>query len=168
MGRQVILRDLNVKGNSDNAYKAPDGKYYSSQKAYKNISVEKEYRSECIGFMYNLLGYDSFMKLPTIFYKKLQGWKPFSYRVVRKCMDNKASSIDWALNNKDFNGEVSKMMYICAILDNGMVDALKEVRKEDRIKARKVVKNESVITNEAEISNPNQQAKDISRWLEDD
>ncbi len=168
MGRQVVLRDLNIKGNSDTAYKASNGKYYSSQEAYEKIVAEQEYRSDCIKLMYNLLDYDSFMKLPTIFYKKLKEWEPFTYRVVLKCINNKASSVDWALNNKSFNSEVAKMMYICAILDNGMVDALKEVRKEDRKKAREVAENKSEQVNNVAIANPIQQTKNISRWLEDD
>lgn len=168
MGRQVVLRDLNIKGNSDTAYKAPNGKYYSSQEAYEKILTEQKYKSDCIKLMYNLLGYDQFMKLPTIFYKKLAEWEQYSYKVVYICMIKKSPAIDWALSNKDFKNENSKVLYLCAILDNHMVDTYRETKRQEKKVSREVAKNKNEQINSMEIVNPVQQTKNLSRWLEDD
>ena len=63
MGRKVKLQDLNIYGNSDNAFKASNGKYYSSEEAWQIKQKENEYRLKCISHISELMGYEKNMKL---------------------------------------------------------------------------------------------------------
>ena len=127
------------------------------------------YRQKCIDGMYELLEYKEFMKIPTYFYKRLKECEGYGYDVVYRCIQMKAKDIKWAINNKDFNTEVGKMMYIWAILNNSMNDALKEIvaeRREEERKNKNTETEESVNT-DIDIDNGEQHTVNISRFLEE-
>ena len=167
--RKVKLQDTGEYSTSDIAYRAPNKKYYSSEDAYKKAVINTTYRQKCIDGMYELLEYKDFMKIPTYFYKRLKECEGYGYDVVYRCIQNKAKDIRWALANKDFNSEVGKMMYIWAILNNSMNDALKEVvaerREEDR--KNKNTKTEESVNVDLDITTVEQHTVNISRFLED-
>ena len=167
--RKVKLQDTGEYSTSDVAYKAPNKKYYSNEAAYKKMQINAEYRQKCINAMYELLEYKDFMKIPTYFYKRLKECEGYGYDVVFRCMQMKASSIQWALHNKEFNTEVGKMMYIWAILNNSMNDALKEVVAERREEERKLKNNttEESVNVDLDITTVKQKTVNISRFLEE-
>lgn len=167
--RKVKLQDTGEYGTDTSAFKAPNKKYYSSELAYKKMVKNAEYRAKCIDAMYAVLEYQSFMKLPTYFYKRLKECEGYGYDVVYKCILNKSKDIQWAIRNKDFNSEVGKMMYIWAILDNSMNDALKEIVAERRAKEKKEKTTvvEQSVNVDLDISTKKQHIVDISRFLED-
>ena len=167
--RKVKLQDTGEYSTSDVAYQAPNKKYYSNEAAYKKIIINTTYRQKCIDTMYELLEYKEFMKIPTYFYKRLKECEGYGYDVVYRCIQNKAKDIKWALNNKDFNSEVGKMMYIWAILNNSMNDALKEVVAERRAeeKKNKTTAVEESVNVDLNITEKKQHTVDISRFLED-
>ena len=167
--RKVKLQDTGEYGASNTAYQAPNKKYYSSKAAYEKMAANATYRAKCIDAIYTILEYKTFMKLPTYFYKRLRECEGYGYDVVYRCMLDKAKDIRWAINNKDFNSEIGKMMYIWAILDNHMNDALKEVTAERRERERKS-KNTTVeqsVNVDINIDNGDQHIVNISRFLED-
>ena len=142
-------------------------KYYTSESAYKKWKLNSEYRTKCISKMYDLLGYETYMKIPTFFYKKLTQWEPYGFDVVSLCIDNKSRDIIWAINNKEFRQETSKIMYICAILENGMNDALKQkVREEKMMKDNRKQSDTDLV--DIDINNRKQVARDISSFLDED
>ena len=167
--RKVKLQDTGGYSTNDVAYQAPDKKYYSSEDAYKKIIKNKEYRKKCIEGMYALLDYKDYMKIPTYFYKRLKECEGYGYDVVFRCMKMKARDIQWALINKDFNSEVGKMMYIWAILDNNMNEALKEVVAERRAEEKKTkeTKIEQSVNVDLDITDVKQHTVNISRFLEE-
>lgn len=167
--RKVKLQDTGEYSTSDVAYQAPNKKYYSNEAAYKKMMINATYRQKCIDGMYELLEYKEFMKIPTYFYKRLKECEGYGYDVVYRCIQMKAKDIKWAINNKDFNTEVGKMMYIWAILNNSMNDALKEIvaeRREEERKNKNTETEESVNT-DIDIDNGEQHTVNISRFLEE-
>ena len=167
--RKVKLQDTGEFGLDTAAYKAPNNKYYSSEAAYKKMAMNAEYRAKCIDAMYAILEYKTFMKLPTYFYKRLKECEGYGYDVVFHCIQNKAKDIKWAINNKNFNSEIGKMMYIWAILNNHMNDALKEVVAERRAeeKRNQISPVEQSVDVDLEINNKKQRTVDISKFLEE-
>ena len=166
--RKVKLQDTGEYSTSDVAYHAPDKKYYSSEAAYKKVVTNNLYRKKCIDGMYELLEYKEFMKIPTYFYKRLKECEGYGYDVVYRCMQIKAKDIRWAIHNKEFNTEVGKMMYIWAILNNSMNDALKEVVAERREEEKKLkdTKIEESVNVDLDIKTVKQHTVNISRFLE--
>ena len=165
--RKVKLQDTGEYSTSDVAYKAPNKKYYTNEAAYKKMETNSTYRQKCIDSMYELLEYKDFMKIPTYFYKRLKECEGYGYDVVYRCIQNKAKDIRWALANKDFNSEVGKMMYIWAILNNSMNDALKEVVAERREEERKNRKSDESVNVDLDIKTVKQKTVNISRFLEE-
>ena len=167
--RKVKLQDTGEYSTSDVAYQAPNKKYYSNEAAYQKMVTNSTYRQKCIDGMYELLGYKDFMKIPTYFYKRLKECEGYGYDVVYRCIQIKAKDIKWALTNKEFNTEVGKMMYIWAILNNSMNDALREVVAERRENERAIRKESETCVNEddLDIKDVKQRTVNISRFLED-
>ena len=164
--RKVKLQDTGEYSTNDVAYQAPNKKYYSSEEAYKKIVRNNLYRTKCIESMYMLLGYKDYMKIPTYFYKRLKECEGYGYDVVYRCMQLKAKDVQWALTNKSFTSEIGKIMYIWAIFDNNMNDALKDVVAERRRQEMETKDNESVNV-DLDITDTEQHTVNISRFLED-
>ena len=164
--RKVKLQDTGEYSTNDVAYQAPNKKYYSSEEAYKKIVRNNLYRTKCIESMYILLGYKDYMKIPTYFYKRLKECEGYGYDVVYRCMQLKAKDVQWALTNKSFTSEIGKIMYIWAIFDNNMNDALKDVVAERRRQEMETKDNESVNV-DLDITDTEQHTVNISRFLED-
>lgn len=112
--------------------------------------------------MYELLGYKDFMILPTFWYKKLKEWEGYRYKVVYETIKSQADSIEWAMRNKQFNGETAKVMYVSAIITNNINDTLKQVVQQER-RERKV----EIIDAPIELDDRCKKTKDISQFLED-
>ena len=167
--RKVKLQDTGEYSTDNKAYKAPNNKYYSSKAAYEKMVLNAEYRAKCIDYMYEILEYKTFMKIPTYFYKRLKECEDYGYDVVYRCMKNKTRDIQWAIKNKEFNSEIGKFMYIWAILNNSMNDALKEVVAERREEERKIkdTKYDESMNVDLNIPDKKQHTVDISKFLED-
>ena len=132
MPRIVKCQDTGEKSTNDKAYKAPNGKYYSSAEAYQEIAAQKEARNECINYLYELLDYDD-IPAPTAMYKLLDEMKKCGYDVILTTLERCEDKILWALNHKEFNNEYNKIKYIMTIVRNNIVDVYKE--KKDKKKA---------------------------------
>ena len=117
--------DNNEKMDRKDAYKAPNGFYYSSKAAYDQLVDREQKRKKCIDFMYELLGYDDFMKMPTIFYKKLNEWSPYGYDVIYAAMVLTETDIRNSIRQKTFKDEYCKTIYASMIIENHLNDAYK-------------------------------------------
>lgn len=115
-------------------------KYYSSKKAFDLIKDNKENRKLCIDMMYSFLDYESFMKIPTLFYRRLNEWEGYSFKVVAEAMIISEDAIRFTIRNKQFVSETAKIMYCCAIIENKLNDALKKIKREEKLK-NSVVEN---------------------------
>ena len=117
--------DKDEKIDRKDAYKAPNGFYYSSEDAYLAAKKIDEQRKRCIDYIYSVMEYESFMKLPSIFFKKLKDWTPYGYDVIYSAMMLADNSIRQAILTKEFVDEQGKISYISAIIQNKLNDAYK-------------------------------------------
>lgn len=123
----VKLHDYNNNGKIDrmDAYKAPNGFYYSSEEAYCKTKEIEETRKKCIERMFDFMEYKSYMKMPTLFYKKLKEWEPYGYNVIYLAMSLAENGIEQAVKTKTFHDESGKVSYLSAIIQNRLNDAFK-------------------------------------------
>lgn len=166
MGRKVKLQDLNIYGNSDNAFKASNGKYYSSEEAWQIKQKENEYRLKCISHISELMGYEKNMKLPTTAFKFIAEYgQSYSYESLFNTMIAQDNFADWALKTKEFKSENNKVAYLFAIYRNNIMPEYKRLKKEkNRIREDK---KETAVQFE-DLENRKQKVNDISNFLDDD
>ena len=162
--RKVKLQDTGDYSTSDVSYKAPNGKYYSSKESYEKLLNEHKMRTKCVDKIVDLFGLKPGMKLPTLFYKRINELAIYGFEVVYNTIVNNESSITWALENKEFNSEVGKVQYVMAIVQNNINEEYKI--KQKQLKSQK--ENAKIIDEpiDLEVNNCVQKTKDISRWLE--
>lgn len=167
----VLCRDLNEKRYNIDCFKAPDGKYYSSEDAYNDIANKKrkinEDRNRCINTIADVLGYDNAMPMPTITYKKMEELSSYGYDVIEETIKLNRNAIEWAIEHKTFKSEVNKIQYVFAIIQNNCKETLDIVRRQEKNKARNNV-NDIDVNDTEMVVNRKQNVKDISKWLEDD
>ena len=130
MGRIVKIWDMGTKGDSADAYHAPNGKYYSTKAAYDNMVKQQVDRQRCIDIILDLLGYQPDMKPNTFIFKLLKELEPYGYEVVYDTINEKMKDICWALSKKSFQNETFKIKYVFAIINNSVMDVYK--RKKDQ------------------------------------
>ena len=162
-----IDKKLAYKVTNINTNGHKTSKYYSSKEAYEKCENNKINRTKCINKMYEILGYKTFMKIPTYFYKWLLSCESYGYDVVYNCMTKQQLSCNWALKNKDFSSETGKIMYLTTIFNNNMNDSLKEIVSQRRKKSTEYNEQDLIESNMEIHSNPKRN-NNISRFLEDE
>ena len=125
MGRVVKIWDMGTKGNSDSAYRAPNGRYYSTKAVYDAMVQKNTERQRCIDAIRALLGYEDGMKPNTYIFKLLKEIEPYGYDVIYETIHTKAKDICWAFSKKSFNDETGKIKYMFAIINNSIMDVYK-------------------------------------------
>lgn len=130
MARKVKLQDTGEFSTNDVAWKAPNGKYYSSAENYEKIVKNSENRQKCIVALADICGFVDGAIMPTITLKKLKEFEKVGYDVVYDTIVNKEKDILWAIQNKNFNNESYKMMYVMSIVKNGLADTYKKKQRE--------------------------------------
>lgn len=164
-GRRVKIQDTGQYGSSDEAFRAPNKKYYSSEEAWQKIQLNNTYREKCVEFVMDLLGYQPGMKLPTLTYKKIREYEnPYGLDVLYETMCAQKNACLWALQNKQFNGETAKIMYLFAIFQNNAMEQWKRkvaARREVAIAERQSNVDEDI------VEYIPQEKKDIRRFVDD-
>lgn len=169
--RQVKCQDTGVLVSALDAWKAPNGKYYSSQGAFEHLVKEKEYRQKCMEKIGNILGYTKGQKFPTIVAKKLKEYETYGYDTVYQTILGKEQDIYNAISNKDFASEYNKTSYIMAIITNSINDFYKKKQSVESSKqvGRSTITMEEIKSIPTSISNntstSNNNVHDISRFL---
>lgn len=155
--RKVKLQDTQEFCYNTEAFKADNGKYYSSQEAFLKIQKENQYRQECINLAYN-----DFLSLPIskYFLKRLSEHKAYSYEVIFNCLNSEKNTIKSAMNKINFDSEYHKINYLIACIDN----------KIDKYKIP--IFKKTNINNDIDLSNFKEpiikkQTKDVSKFLGD-
>lgn len=164
MGRKCKLQDTGETGDTSTAYKAPDKKYYSSKEAYEKIAINSENRMKCISKLMDILGYKQGMKLPTITYKKIKEYEVYGYDVLYETILRQEKSIQWALTNKQFTSETSKISYIMAILQNNVMDSYKDKVALEKA-MNKSLKQDTNSILDLDIGGTKKQSNDVSNLL---
>jgi hypothetical protein len=167
MSRQVKLVDTGEMSTNDVAFRAPNKKYFSSEEAYIKWKTNVEYKNKCIDKMFEIMGYNPKMVLPTYFFKLLKKYEDgVGYEAVYNTMVSQTKSIVWALQNKNFGSETAKVLYIMAIIDNNVMDEYKKFVKEKR--ENNGLKTEIINIEDINLQTKKQSVTNISKWLEDE
>lgn len=167
-GRQVKCQDTGELRNSEELFKAPNKKYYSSKEAWERIEQNKIYRQKCIDFLMDLLGYKPGMKLPTVTFKMIKEYEePYGLDVLYATMVSQRQSCEWALMNKSFAQETAKIFYLFAIFqNNAMTEWKKKVAAQKSIQMAEKQAENLVIEEESDMTYVPQKKKDIRRFLD--
>lgn len=119
MPRKVKCVDTGEYSTSDIAYKAPNGKYYSSETVYKDITLQNKCFKDCVDCLVDLTGYGN-LPFPTTLTKQLTELKPYGYDVVLETILQQRKSLQWAVANKKFKNEYQRFSYLFAIIKNNI------------------------------------------------
>ena len=125
-------------------YLAPNKKYYSSEDVWLAEDLDKTIRNKCIDKMFDYMGYSSGQKLSTFFFGKLKDWRQgYKYAVILRAMELAKESIEYATRTKTFDNENAKVMYLSAIIQNNLNDALKkeEFEKTQRRRTKNITEH---------------------------
>lgn len=162
--RRVKCQDTGEYSTNDIAYKAANGKYYSSEAAYIQLVEQQQQRQKCIDLLYDILDFDRDIIVPSILFKNLKNYEKVGYDVVYETILEERNDINWALNNIDFKNITGMIIYVCKILENHMLDVYKRKQHDKRVAEKQ---NDVVIPSSTEVRNKKQKTKDISRFLEE-
>lgn len=164
--KNVTLTDKpNIKVSENNCYKAINGKYFTDEYAYVEWKRENLYRERIIDNLAEVLGYEEGMKLPSFLFKKIKELDGYYYEAIYLCLMDKIKDIRWALGNKNFKSEPSRISYVMAIISNNVLPYHKAVEikiKREKSERKNIIEEENLI-----IENKKQNTKDISKWLEE-
>jgi len=164
MARKVKCVDTGEYSTSDVAYRATNGKYWSSVAAYNHHQDQMEWFHKCVNLIMGELGYDENF-IPTLIMKNLKRYEKVGYDVAYDTINHVHDSIVWALQNKTFIKEFNKITYVFRIIDNHVLDVYEE-RKRDREQKR--INDGMIVPQNDEINNRKQETHDISRFLAED
>lgn len=176
MARLVKCQDTGNKIDMAVAYKVSsigkNGKttntYWSSKEAYEEYKENASYRIDCVDLLYSLLDYAPQDKAPTFLFKSLSEWaESYSYEMIYNAIQLAQSGIEYAMTNKTFKSEASKILYVCAIVGNKLIDARKYVESKHRM-LNAAKKEEAPIDDYDIKTSSSKPTKGIKRFLEDE
>ena len=152
---------LNINGRN---------KYYSSKAGYEQFVYNNYYRKKSIDLIRDMMGYVlPQMQLPTLTYKKIEEMfkEPIGYDVLYNTLVSQRQSIEWALQNKEFNSETAKIMYLFGIVKNNYMEEWRKKVAEKRL-AEQHVQSESEDISEIDTIERKQEVKDLRSFLDED
>ena len=137
----VIARDLNTKIDKKEAYKAPDGKYYSCENGYYELVKEQKrkkearrHRDDCIDMMYLFMEYGNGYRMPMVFFKRLKDWIKwgYSYEEILESMKLSSKAINRITTTKEFESETGKLFYLMGVIQNSLNDGKKSIARKQK------------------------------------
>lgn len=155
---KVKCVDIDEKRERETAYKAENGRYYSSKEAYVQIKEENKRRKWATDTLIELLGFNGYKIIPSILFKVIASYKEIGYEALCKTITDQRRSIERAVKTKNFKNDFAKIRYVEAIINNNINNINNSLKKEKRQK--------DIIIEDVTLNNPKQKQKDISRFLE--
>ncbi len=162
--KEVIAVDLKVKVPKETAYKASNGKWYSSEEAYNRIQENILYRNKCTELVAQLLELENSQIISTYWFKRLKEFENYPTKVVYATLCGCFDSIQNAFALKSFDKEMYKISYIIACISNNINDSYQRMRKKEKME--RLAENHKEII-DIEVAEPvKQNNHDISSFLE--
>ncbi len=161
MGRRVKCRITEEYGDSEDFYKAKDGRYYKSKEIYINYKREDLARRKTNTLLMEFLKLRSYPPMLGKLIKELH--QDYSYEVIYLTVVNCKKNIQYALSNKHFNSQFAMIRYIGAILKNNIPEVYKFCQMKKNSKTKKIDIDKDVFENQRTNT---KEKKDISKWLE--
>lgn len=167
-GRKVKCYATGEIGNSLTFYKAPDKHYYKNKKIYEQRKRDIELHKQIIDIIVDdFLNYQHGQKFPTILTKKLAELKFYPNEVILKTIEKCKSTIQYYMDNKEFDSDYGKIGYIFAIIVNNINDIYRDWKRNQIIETKQTVQNIENQNITIENIGTKNTGKDISKWLED-
>jgi len=112
------------------------------------------------------MGYKKGQKIPSYLFRKMQEYEPNSigYPVLLETIKACRESIEWAVSNKEFDGEMAKIAYVFAIISNNYMDVGKRM-KQERGSAEKSVEQKNIPDEDINIKGCTEKKKDFTDFL---
>ena len=129
---------------------------------------EANARKDIIDIMLRVMQFQQNSKFPTSFTKKLAELKEcYSYVEIKYTMLKVEDNLFWAIKNKEFKSDYSKINYLMAVIQNNINKYRKElieINKNQVISENKEVQELSVINTVKK--NPKQKKMDMSEFID--
>lgn len=161
MGYRVKCQVTEVYGDSDNFYKARDGKYYQSKEIYKQHRREQLAYKKANDILMDVLKLKTYPPVLGKFIKELH--ENHSYEVIYLTVCDVKSNIEYALHNKKFNNDYAMLSYVNAILKNRVNEIENIYQNRKHSSTPKIEIDEDVFENQRKNTH---KKRDISKWLE--
>lgn len=146
-----------------------NGRYFKNEKVLNEYKIQSEYWKKCIEkFSFDFLGYQPGQPFPTILPKRIKELSFYDNETIYRTMCVCENDILQAISNKEFDTDYAKIGYIMAIIKNRIAKVWKVVRQEQRNANRDYQPiPHNIYASLAELQNPKQKVKDISKFVED-
>lgn len=151
--------DLDEKIDSESAYKAQNGKYYSSKDAYEKIQLEIKRKKWATNELIILLGFEEYKIIPTILFKVINSYNEIGYEALCETIVAEEKVIKYAMANNNFKNDYAKVKYVEAVINNNINDVIRKPKAE-------ISETDDIVVDDTKLNNPKQKQKDISQFLE--
>lgn len=116
-GRKIRLKDTGEIGNSLEAYKGEDGKYYSSKEAYDVLVNRRNLYKEIYSLLQNILGIDESCPVPPVIIKLVNKYSE-RYDIIKEILLRDGDSLNQSIKSKEINNPFNQARYIQAVIEN--------------------------------------------------
>lgn len=104
--------------------------YYCTEEEYNEILREKEQYNSCLE---NVAEITSVKFVPPIMIKKINEIRQFyDYYIIERTFKECQSTIQWSMDNREFNNEFAKAKYIMSIVANNIAKVDKKIKQEKK------------------------------------
>lgn len=136
--RLVKCQDNGVSIPVSRAFKAPNGKYYSSEEVFASMIEKTQWRNKCIDAISQIvLGNGEIV--PPVAMRFIQEYPDF--KTLYKTITGEEEAIRYAIDTKSFATEFTKYKYIFAIIGNSYNKYVDKNKKVKEITDNVVVEN---------------------------
>ena len=175
----VMALDTHECIEKEQAWLAPNHRYYTSEAAYLQIQKqkaeaqaekekrlktkalkhrlndeEKEYYKQITDKMADWLDYQQGKIIPAMFFKKVKQWKDcnnYSYQIILETMNLIDDRVKWMIKTKNFKDSNSKVAYICAVISSYLNDGADSWHRKQ--KAINEARKQETLPTEEDINN---------------
>lgn len=154
------------KGTTDTFIKIK-GRYYKSQEIYDAEQRRKALHKELVDYVVReFLGYEKGQPFPTALTKRIKENSFYGDAIILETFKRCVPSIHYALENKQFQSQNSKISYIWAIVDNKLADVYEEFKRINKQENS----TKSMIIESTDLSNVGTKGpqKNICQFLDED
>lgn len=154
MGRKVVCQICKTKGDSDIFYKVTDdkgkNKYYCNKEEYDNLKLEqKKFKDLMVYVAEEVLGYEDGQIVPPVIVKKVRNMNKFyDYDVIHECFSINKETIQYWINNKNFDSEYGMSSYIMKIIESSINDVYNKWKHRKTVEQRQENDSINLIINE--------------------
>ena len=124
-GRRVKLIDTGEYGNSLEAFKAPNGKYYSSEIAWTKVNRNKALYKQIYTDLQEILDINTSDPVPPVILKMISPYKE-RYDIIAEIFARNKTNIHESFRIKEIRNPWYQAKYIQAVIENGYNTIKKE------------------------------------------